>query len=218
MVPTRLLIVGKQGSGKGTQCVMLSRYFAAPHISTGEMLRVAVKSQSPLGAKVKEIMERGDLIPDDVITEVVASRIGEDDCIERGWILDGFPRTLPQAMALDEMLGPAGIEHVVELEVSTEQTIRRMTTRRVCASCGAIYSTHKPPQVNWSCDVCGGEVRQRDDDKEEAIRKRLVLYDTETLPVLGWYEKQGLLIRVNGMGSPDAVFRRTLKALGSEPA
>ncbi|MCL5947731.1 MAG: adenylate kinase [Actinobacteria bacterium] len=209
----RLVVLGKQGSGKGTQCVLLSRYFAVPHISTGDMLRAAVKANTPVGVKVRETLEGGGLISDDIVTDVVASRLSEDDVRSQGFILDGFPRTVAQAEMLEEMLRPMELDRAIELDVPTEQTVRRLAARRVCSDCGAIYSTHKPPKFNWTCDVCGGEVVQRKDDKEEFIRRRLVLYEKETLPVAQWYEARSYLLRVNGAGTPEAVLKRIQKAL-----
>ncbi|MCL4434722.1 MAG: adenylate kinase [Actinobacteria bacterium] len=209
----RLVVLGKQGSGKGTQCVLLSRYFAVPHISTGDMLRAAVKASTPVGIKVRETLEGGGLISDDIVTDVVASRLSEDDVRSQGFILDGFPRTVAQAEMLEEMLRPMELDRAIELDVPTEQTVRRLAARRVCSDCGAIYSTHKPPKFNWTCDVCGGEVVQRKDDKEEFIRRRLGLYEKETLPVAQWYEARSYLLRVNGAGTPEAVLKRIQKAL-----
>ncbi len=209
----RLVVLGRQGSGKGTQCVLLSRYYAVPHISTGDMLRSAVKAGTPIGLKVREIIGRGALIPDDIVTDMVFNRLMEGDVRNLGFILDGFPRTVAQAEALEQMLGESELDRAIELDVPSELTIRRLTARRVCSDCGAIYSTHKPPKFNWTCDICGGEVVQRDDDREESIRKRLALYDTETLPVVQWYEKRSLLSRITGTGSQSAVLKRIQKAL-----
>ncbi|HLG91933.1 MAG TPA: nucleoside monophosphate kinase, partial [Acidimicrobiales bacterium] len=177
MVPgTRLVMLGKQGAGKGTQCVRLSHHYVVPHISTGDMFRAAVRSGSHLGRQAAQYMEKGELIPDDLVLEMVARRIAEDDTTKRGFVLDGFPRTTYQAEKLEEMLAPQRLDLVIDLEVPTEVVLRRLASRRVCRDCGANYSLRSRPRLDWTCDVCGGEVVQREDDTEEAIRRRLDLY------------------------------------------
>ena len=206
------MVLGKQGAGKGTQCVRLSHHYVVPHISTGDMLRGAVKGGTELGGKVKEIMDSGELLGDDLIMEMVAERLSEPDARARGFILDGCPRTTTQAEILAALLAPGDIDLAVDIEVPTIQVLRRLAARRVCVDCGANYSLSAPPRVNWTCDVCGGEVVQREDDKEDAIRRRLELYDRQTAPLISWYEKRGQLSRVNGVGSPDAVLRRIIRS------
>lgn len=207
------MVLGKQGAGKGTQCVRLSHHYVVPHISTGEMLRGAVKSGSELGQKVKEIMDSGELLGDDIIMEMVAERLAEPDARARGFILDGCPRTIHQAEMLAALLAPGDIDLTVDVEVPTNQVMRRLAGRRVCKDCETNYSLSNPPRVNWTCDVCGGEVVQRDDDKEEAIRRRLELYERQTAPLIEFYEKRGQLAKVNGVGSPDAVLRRIVRMI-----
>jgi adenylate kinase len=207
------VVLGKQGAGKGTQCVRLSHHYVVPHISTGDMLRGAVKSGSDLGAKVKETMESGELLGDDLIMEMVAERLAEPDARARGFILDGAPRTLHQAEALAALLSPGDIDMTVDIEVPTSQVLRRLAARRVCADCGANYSVAAPPRVNWTCDVCGGEVVQRDDDREDAIRRRLELYERQTAPLIEFYEKRSQLTKVNGVGNPDSVLRRIIRVV-----
>ena len=207
------MVLGKQGAGKGTQCVRLSHHFVVPHISTGEMLRGAVKSGSDLGFKVKEAMESGDLLGDDLIMEMVGERLAEPDARARGFILDGCPRTTQQAQMLASMLQPGDIDLTVDIEVPTSQALRRLAARRVCVDCGANYSQSAPPRVNWTCDVCGGEVVQRDDDREEAIRRRLELYERQTAPLIDFYENRNQLTKVNGVGAPDSVLRRIVRAI-----
>jgi adenylate kinase len=207
------VVLGKQGAGKGTQCVRLSHHYVVPHVSTGDMLRAAVKTGSDLGLKVKETMERGELLGDDLIMEMVAERLAERDARARGFILDGCPRTTHQAEALAALMAPGDIDLVVDIEVPTEQVLRRLASRRVCVDCGANYSVSSPPKVNWTCDVCGGEVIQREDDTEEAIRLRLELYERQTEPLIEWYAKRGQLAEVNGVGSPDAVLRRIIRTV-----
>jgi adenylate kinase len=201
----RLIILGKQGAGKGTQCVRLSRHYVVPHISTGDMFRAAVKSRSELGEKAKEYMEAGELVPDEVVMGLVAERLGLDDTKARGFVLDGFPRTVHQAKGLAELLAPDEIDLVVNLEVPTEVVLRRLAGRRVCVDCGANYSVDTPPRLNWTCDICGGEVVQRQDDTEGAIRRRLDLYERETRPLVDWYSELDLLAEVGGVGDPDEV-------------
>lgn len=207
------MVLGKQGAGKGTQCVRLSHHYVVPHISTGDMLRGAVKSGSDLGLKVKEVMDSGELLGDDLIMEMVGERLSEPDARARGFILDGCPRTTHQAEMLAALLHPDDIDLAVDIEVPTSQVLRRLAARRVCVDCGANYSVAAPPRVNWTCDVCGGEVVQRDDDKEEAIRRRLELYERQTAPLIDFYEKRSQLTKVNGVGAPDTVLRRIIRAV-----
>jgi adenylate kinase len=201
----RLIILGKQGAGKGTQCVRLSRHYVVPHISTGDMFRAAVKSRAELGEKAKEYMDAGELVPDEVVMGLVAERLSLDDTKARGFVLDGFPRTVHQAKGLAELLAPDEIDLVVNLEVPTEVVLRRLASRRVCIDCGANYSVDSPPRLNWTCDICGGEVVQREDDTEAAIRRRLDLYERETRPLVDWYAERDLLAVVDGVGDPDEV-------------
>jgi len=214
----RLVVLGKQGAGKGTQCVRLSHHYVVPHVSTGDMLRGEVKSRTALGQRAKELMDRGELIPDDLIIEMVGRRLNEGDTRARGFVLDGCPRTISQAAALADLLLPDELDLVIDLEVSTALVLKRLASRRVCVDCGANYSISSPPLVNWTCDVCGGEVVQREDDTEEAIRRRLELYEHQTAPLVEWYRRRGLLVAVNGTGAPDAVTRRCVKAIDERRA
>lgn len=207
------MVLGKQGSGKGTQCVKLSRRLAIPHISTGDMLRAEVRARTELGIKAREFMDRGELISDSIIIKMVEKRIELDDARTRGFILDGFPRTLSQAKSLDEMLLPQAIDMVIDIEVPTAVALKRIASRRICVDCQAVYSTSKPPKVNWTCNLCGGEVVQRDDDTQEAILKRLALYEKETAPLISYYQEQGKLYRINGVGSEEVVANRIDKAI-----
>ncbi|HXQ75552.1 MAG TPA: adenylate kinase [Acidimicrobiales bacterium] len=214
MVPgVRLVVLGKQGAGKGTQCVRLSHHYVVPHVSTGDMLRAAVKTGEDLGAKVKENMDSGELLGDDLIMEMVAERLAEPDARARGFILDGCPRTTHQAEVLAALMAPGDIDVAVDIEVPTIQAMRRLAGRRVCIDCGANYSVSVPPKMNWTCDVCGGEVIQREDDIEDAIGRRLELYERQTAPLINWYSSRGQLAKVNGIGSPDAVLRRVIRAV-----
>ncbi len=214
MVPgVRLVVLGKQGAGKGTQCVRLSHHYVVPHVSTGDMLRAAVKTGSELGLRVRETMERGELLGDELVMEMVSERLAEPDARARGFILDGCPRTTHQAEALAALMTPGDIDLAVDIEVPTLQVLRRLASRRVCVDCGANYSVSSPPKMNWTCDVCGGEVIQREDDTEDAIKRRLDLYERQTAPLIDWYDKRSQLVEVNGVGSPDSVLRRIIRVV-----
>jgi adenylate kinase len=207
------VVLGKQGAGKGTQCVRLSHHYVVPHVSTGDMLRGEVKSRSSLGQRAQELMDKGELIPDEMVMEMVSGRLSERDTRGRGFVLDGCPRTTGQAEELEKLVEPLNLDLVIDLQVPTTLVLKRLASRRVCVDCGANYSTAAPPLVNWTCDVCGGEVIQREDDTEEAIMRRLSLYEEETAPLLDWYKKRNLLAEINGTGSPDAVTRRVVGAI-----
>jgi adenylate kinase len=209
----RLVVLGKQGAGKGTQCVRLARFFALPHISTGDMFRAAVKSGSEFGRKAFEFMNEGNLVPDDVVIGLVEERLQQDDARLRGFVLDGFPRTVNQAEALDQILAPLGVDLVVDLEVPTDVVLKRLAGRRVCVDCGTNYSVDRPPTEDWTCDVCGGRVIQREDDTESAIRRRLELYEEQTAPLIAWYMKTDKLVTVDGVGEPDKVTTRLIRAI-----
>jgi adenylate kinase len=218
LVPgARLVLLGKQGAGKGTQCVRLSHHYVVPHISTGDMLRAAVRSGSELGVQAREHMDAGDLIPDEVVIGLVAERLTRSDTTRRGFILDGFPRTVHQAEALADILAPRDLDLVIDLEVGTDVVLRRLAGRRVCVDCGTNYHVDAPPKLDWTCDVCGGEVVQRPDDTEAAIRRRLELYDLETAPLIKWYADRGKLVSVDGEGSPDEVTDRLVAAIDARP-
>jgi adenylate kinase len=208
------VVLGKQGAGKGTQCVRLARHYAVPHISTGDMFRAAVRSGSEFGAKARKFMDAGDLVPDDVVIGLVRERLGQDDARLRGFVLDGFPRTVQQAEALDEMLAPqGGVELVVDLEVPTEVVLKRLASRRVCVECGTNYSVERPPEDPETCDICGGKVVQREDDTVSAIRRRLELYEEQTAPLIAWYLAKDKLVTVDGVGEPDRVTTRLIRAI-----
>lgn len=214
MIPgARLIVLGKQGAGKGTQCERISHHYAIPHISTGDMLRAAVKAGAPLGLQVQSAMDAGELIGDDIILEMVAERLTEDDTRTRGFVFDGFPRTVVQADRLDELLKPVEVDLVVNLVVPTNLVLRRLAGRRACSVCGANYSVNEPPRVDWICDICGGEVVQREDDTEGAIRRRLDLYDKQTAPLIARYRRIGKLASVQGTGTPDDVTDRLISLI-----
>jgi adenylate kinase len=201
-------MLGRQGAGKGTQCTRLSRHYVVPHISTGEMLRAAVKEGTELGRKAAEIMNEGGLVPDDVMIGIVDERLDHDDTTRRGYVLDGFPRTVPQAKALADITDRRPLNVVIDLDVPQEIVLHRLASRRVCADCGANYSVDKPPRYDCVCDNCGGEVEQREDDTPAAIRKRLAEYERETAPLIDWYRDLGLLEVIDGQGSTFDVTQR----------
>jgi adenylate kinase len=204
----RLLVLGKQGAGKGTQAVRIARHYGVPHISTGDMFRAAAAAGTSFGLRANEYMTRGELVPDDVVIGVVAERLAKDDAQDRGFVLDGFPRTRVQAEELQRLLGPSGLDAAVDIDVPTDVVIDRISGRRVCSTCGATYHVNAPPKVPWVCDKDGGDVVQREDDTPEAVTKRLEFYETDTRPLLDFYDGLGLLVTVDGVGEPDDVFDR----------
>jgi len=205
----RIVVLGKQGAGKGTQAVRLSRHYVVPHVATGDIFRAAVRSGSELGKKAREYLDAGDLVPDEIVIGMVRERLTRDDTTHRGFILDGFPRTVPQADALMELIAPRVLDVVINLEIDTAQVLGRLASRRVCCDCGTNYSVvDNPARVPGICDVCGGDVVQRDDDTEFAIRRRLELYERETAPLIDWFKKRNLLATIKGTGSPDEVTER----------
>lgn len=209
----RLVILGRQGAGKGTQAGRLAERYGVPHISTGDMLRAAVSAGTEFGLRAKEVMDAGGLVSDEIMVGIVDERLREPDAVEHGYILDGFPRTLAQGRSLEQITEGAPLHAALDLEVPEELVIERITRRRVCATCGAIYSVDAPPKDNWTCDRDGGPVIQRDDDTEEAVRKRLELYAAETLPLIPFYEERDLLEVIDGIGAPDEVQDRMVAAI-----
>jgi adenylate kinase len=197
----KLILLGPPGAGKGTQAKMLTEEFSIPQISTGDILRAAVKEGTPMGQRAKAFMDSGALVPDAVVVGIVQERLQKADCAA-GFVLDGFPRTVPQADALRETLSQLGkdLDAVVSLEVDTEALVERLTGRRTCKGCGRGYHVHfDPPAQSDRCDSCGGELFQRDDDREETIRHRLSVYREQTSPLIDYYQEQALILRVDGM-------------------
>ena len=203
----RMLIFGKQGAGKGTQAERLAAHYGIPHISTGDMFRAAKASGSKLGRELARYMDEGELVPDELVIRTVCERLDQPDAVD-GFLLDGFPRTRRQAEQLDEALGDVRpIDVVVNLDVPTDEVVRRMEKRRVCEGCGAVFQVTTGADLA-ECDRCGGRVVQRDDDQPEAIQRRLALYEEQTAPLLAFYSERGLLLTVDGTGAPEAVFAR----------
>lgn len=214
MIPgARLVLLGRQGAGKGTQCTRLSRHYVVPHISTGDILRAAVREGTEFGKKAQELMDAGELLPDDVIVGIIDERLDRDDTRTRGFILDGFPRTTTQAEELLRITAPRGIDLAVNLEVPREVVLTRLASRRVCADCGTNYSAEAPPKYGMTCDVCGGDVIHREDDTEHSINRRLDLYERETSPLIEWFETRGMLATIDGYGHPDDVTDRLVRAI-----
>ena len=207
----KLIFLGPPGAGKGTLADLAVDELKLPHISTGDLFRAAVKDGTPLGLKVKDILASGGLVPDDLTIALVRERLAQPDAA-RGWILDGFPRTIPQAEAL-EALEPA--DKAVNFDVPDNVVVDRLSTRRVCRACGKIYNVKgMPPKKEGVCDVCGGEVYTRDDDKESSIRTRLENYRKQTEPLIAWFGGKGKLVTIDGVGGPAVVLERFRKALG----
>ncbi len=213
MLPTRLVILGKQGAGKGTQAIRLSENFDVPRISTGDMFRVFMKGDSEIGRRARKYVEAGDLVPDEVVNEMVRERLTELDAADRGFVIEGFPRNVAQAEALDAMLSPHHVDLVIELNVPMGVVLKRLASRRVCTVCGLNYSIGAPPKENWTCDACGGDVVQREDDTEAVITRRLDQYDKQTAPLVAWYLATDRLAAVDGEGDPDTVTSRLLRAI-----
>ena len=208
----KLILLGDPGAGKGTQAEILSAKLGIPTISTGNILRAAIKEGTSIGLEAKSYMDAGKLVPDSVIIGIVAQRLEQPDCA-RGFILDGVPRTIGQAQALDQ----AGVtfDHVVSIEISDGEIEERMTGRRVCQSCGAPYHVKaKPPKAEGVCDTCGGPLVQRADDKPETVRHRLEVYHAETEPLKGYYEEKGILIPVDNQSTIEDTTKAIMEALG----
>jgi len=211
----KVVMLGAPGAGKGTQAVNIAKAFGIPHVSTGDIFRANIKDQTELGMKAKEYMDKGLLVPDEITIGMLLSRIAEPDCTN-GFILDGFPRTIPQAESLKKALNEqnAAIDVAVDIEVPDEVIKNRMTGRRVCKKCGATYHAEfHPPVKEGICDMCGGEVAQRADDAPETVLERLKVYHEMTQPLIDFYTKDGVLREVDGTVTPGEVFNRIMEML-----
>ncbi len=214
----RIVLLGGPGSGKGTQAKMLTGKLGVPQISTGDIFRAAVKEGTPMGLKAKEYMEKGELVPDDVVIGVVEERLTKPD-LDKGYMLDGFPRTVPQAESLDKILTGQSkvIDHAVLVDVPNEELMKRLTGRRTCknSDCGKMYHImFNLPKKEGICDACGSELYQRADDSEATIRERLTVYDTQTAPLIDYYDKKGVLRRIKGVGPIEKIYDSIEKVLG----
>lgn len=210
-----ILLMGPPGAGKGTQAERLIKEYGIPQISTGDMFRAAVKAGTPLGKEAKSYMDKGALVPDSVTVGIVKERLAEADC-QKGWILDGFPRTAAQAAALDAILHDMGISltAVLNITANKDDLVKRICGRFVCRSCGAsFHQEFRPPKKEGVCDVCGGELYQRDDDKEETVNQRLSVYESSTKPLIDYYEASGVLANIDGDKSMDEVHDQIVSAL-----
>ena len=212
----KIIMLGAPGAGKGTQAKMIAEKCGIPHISTGDIFRENIKKGTELGKKAQEYMNRGELVPDDLVIEIATTRLLEDDC-KNGFLLDGFPRTVYQAEKLDEFLAAHGskIDKVLDIAVEKEELITRLTGRRVCKACGASYHVvNIPPKKEGVCDICGGELVQRADDNIETVTNRIDVYEAQTKPLIDYYEKAGNIAHIDGSTGLENVFADIVKALG----
>ena len=211
----RLLLVGPPGAGKGTQAVHLAEHFAIPHISTGDIFRANIKGSTELGLLAKSYMDKGELVPDSVTNDMVADRLTKDDT-KNGFLLDGYPRNLDQAKYIDGVLKERGIplQFVLEFQLDNSEIVKRLSGRRVCKTCGAIFHIiFEKPKTEGICDKCGGELYQRDDDKESVIQNRLDIYDAQTAPIINYYKNLGLLKTISAAGEVSAISATAIAAL-----
>ena len=213
----KIIMLGAPGAGKGTQAKMIADKYSVPHISTGDIFRANIKGGTELGKKAKAYMDQGALVPDELVVDLVADRIKQDDCKE-GYVFDGFPRTIPQAEALDKALEEMGskIDFAIDIDVPDENIINRMSGRRACLACGATYHVQfNAPKTEGICDVCGKELVLRDDDKPETVKTRLDVYHTQTQPLIDYYTEKGVLKSVDGTQDVAEVFQSIIDVLGA---
>ena len=213
----KLIMLGAPGAGKGTQAKKIAEKYGIPHISTGDIFRANIKNGTELGNKAKSYMEQGLLVPDELTCDLVVDRIAQDDC-KNGYVLDGFPRTIPQAEALKAALGKMGtkIDYAINVEVPDENIVERMGGRRACLACGCTYHVvYNAPKEEDVCDVCGAKLVLRDDDKPETVKKRLDVYHEQTQPLIDFYDKEGVLVEVDGTQNLEDVFQAITKILGA---
>ncbi|MDO9124610.1 MAG: adenylate kinase [Deltaproteobacteria bacterium] len=214
-----LILLGPPGAGKGTQAQMIVDRYHLPQISTGDILSAAVKEGTSLGKQAKTFMDRGQLVPDEVVIGIIDERLRASDC-KTGFILDGFPRTTPQAEALQAILTKIGksVDHVINIEVDPEELVRRLTGRRTCNNCGGMFHIlFHPPKKEGVCDRCGGTLYQREDDGEETIRTRLKEYEKQTTPLIQYYQNKKLLRPIQGVGGQNQIFEQIIRVLDAKP-
>lgn len=212
----KIIMLGAPGAGKGTQAKMIAAKYGIPHISTGDIFRANIKNKTELGAKAKEYMDKGLLVPDELVVDLIMDRFKEDDC-KNGYVLDGFPRTIPQAEALDNALSANGesIDYAINVEVPDENIVNRMSGRRACVGCGATYHIkYNPPKVEDKCDACNEALILRDDDKPETVLNRLSVYHEQTQPLIEYYTKKGVIAEVDGTVDMQDVFNAIVSILG----
>ncbi|CCY85415.1 adenylate kinase [Clostridium sp. CAG:149] len=212
----KIIMLGAPGAGKGTQAKRIAEKYGIPHISTGDIFRANIKEGTELGMKAKEFMDQGLLVPDEVTIGMLLDRIKKEDCVN-GYVLDGFPRTIPQAESLTKALEEMGqkIDYAVDVDVPDENIVSRMSGRRACITCGATYHVQfAPPKTEGICDKCGAELVLRDDDKPETVQKRLAVYHEQTQPLIDYYRRAGVLVSVDGTQSMDQVFESIVKIFG----
>ena len=213
----KIIMLGAPGAGKGTQAKMIAEKFNIPHISTGDIFRANIKNGTELGKKAKEYMDKGQLVPDELTVEILLDRVAGDDC-KNGYVLDGFPRTIPQADVLDKELTKLGdkVDFAINVDVPDENIVRRMSGRRACLKCGATYHIeHIPPKKEGICDKCGSELVQRDDDKPETVQNRLSVYHEQTQPLIDYYNKKNILKSVDGTKDMQEVFSDIVNILNA---
>ncbi len=213
----KIIMLGAPGAGKGTQAKQIADKYSIPHISTGDIFRANIKNGTELGKKAKQYMDQGALVPDELTCDLVMDRIQQDDC-KNGFVLDGFPRTIPQAEALDAALGKTNekMDYAIDVDVPDENIVNRMSGRRACLNCGATYHLISiPPKVEGICDRCGSEIVLREDDKPETVQKRLKVYHEQTQPLIDYYKNQGILKSVDGTQPMDEVFKAIVTILGA---
>ena len=212
----KIIMLGAPGAGKGTQAKKIAEKYSIPHISTGDIFRANIKNGTELGMKAKTYMDQGLLVPDELVVDLVVDRLGQEDCAN-GCVLDGFPRTIPQAEALDAALTKVGqaVDYAINVEVPDENIVNRMSGRRACVNCGATYHiVYAPTKVENVCDTCQGDLILRDDDKPETVQKRLNVYHEQTQPLIDYYTKKNILVEVDGTVDIDDVFAAIVKVLG----
>ena len=212
----KIIMLGAPGAGKGTQAKMIAAKYGIPHISTGDIFRANIKNGTELGAKAKEYMDKGLLVPDELVVDLVIDRFKEPDC-EKGYVLDGFPRTIPQAEALDKALTAIGesVDYAINVEVPDENIVNRMGGRRACVGCGATYHiVYSPTKEEGKCDTCGGELIIREDDKPETVQNRLSVYHEQTQPLIDYYTNKGIIAEVDGTVDMNDVFNAIVNILG----
>ena len=215
-ITMKIIMLGAPGAGKGTQAKMIAEKYGVPHVSTGDIFRANIKEGTELGKEAKQYMDQGLLVPDELTVKILLDRVAKDDC-KNGYVLDGFPRTIPQAEVLDKALNELGdrIDYAIDVEVPDENIVKRMGGRRACLTCGATYHIeHVPPKKEGICDKCGSELVLRDDDKPETVKNRLSVYHEQTQPLIDFYTEKGVLRTVDGTQDMKDVFAAIVKILG----